>query len=94
MKYIMYWEYNPEDMENAVKKFKEYHKEREKNPEKYQEYLSPAYAFAGQTKGFALVEATPKQINNVAIYWAPLLHLKYKPIVQLSTFNEEIMKFI
>ena len=92
MKYIAYWEFCPEDMEKAVTKFVEYQKEQEKNPGKYQEYLYPPQAFAGQTKGFSIVEATPEQINNVTMYWTPILQFKYKPIGKAGTFVEQYLK--
>ena len=92
LKYLTYWEFCPEDMEKITKKFAEYQKELENNPGKYQEYLYPPQKFAGQTKGFSIVEATPEQINNVSIYFTPLLKLKYKPIEDLAKFVEQYMK--
>ena len=92
MKYLVYWEFCPENLEKVIKKFVEYQKEHEKNPGKYQEYLYPPQAFAGQTKGFSIVEATPEQINNVAMYWTPLLTFKYKPIGDSAKFVEQYMK--
>ena len=92
MKYIVYWEFCPENLDKVVKKFVDYQKEHEKNPGKYQEYLYPPHAFAGQTKGFSIVEATPEQINNVGIYWTPLLMFTYKPIGESAKFVEQYMK--
>jgi hypothetical protein len=92
VKYLVYWEFCPENLEKVIKKFVEYQKEHEKNPGKYQEYLYPPHAFAGQTKGFSIVEATPEQINNVGIYWTPLLTFKYKPIGESAKFIEQYMK--
>ena len=79
-------------MEKITKKFAEYQKELENNPGKYQEYLYPPHGFAGQTSGFSIVEATPEQINNVSIYWTPILKLKYKPIVEAATFVKQYME--
>jgi hypothetical protein len=92
LKYIVYWEFCQEDLEKVVNKFVKYQKEHEKNPGKYQEYLYPPHAFVGQTKGFSIVEATPEQINNVAIYWTPELTFKYKAIDQSSNFVEQYLK--
>ena len=74
------------------KKMTEYRKEHEENPGKFQEYLYPPQKFAGQTKGFSIVEATPEQINNVSIYFTELVKLKYKPIEDLAKFVEQYMK--
>jgi hypothetical protein len=93
VKYLVLWEFCPEDMEKVFKKFGEYMKEHEEKPGKYQEYLYPTQKFAGQTKGFSIVEATPEQINNVSIYFTGLAKLKYKPIEDLAKFVEQYMKF-
>jgi hypothetical protein len=79
MKYIVFWEFCPEDTKTVFKKFGEYMADHEKNPGKYQEYLYPPH-FMGQTNGFSIVEGTAEQVNNVIIYWTPLLKMKYKPI--------------
>jgi hypothetical protein len=92
VKYLTFWEFSPEDMDKAVKKFGEYQKELEKNPEKYQTYIFPPHGFAGKTNGFSVVEATPEQINNVAIFWTPILKLTYKPIIQAAAFVEQYLK--
>jgi hypothetical protein len=92
VKYLVSWEFHPEDMEKVFNKFGEYMKDHEKNPGKYQEYLYPSHGFAGQSKGFSLVEATPEQINNVIIDWTPLMKLKYNPIVEASKLVEQFMK--
>ena len=91
MKYIVFWEFCPEDMDKAAKKFVEYMQEHEKKPEKYQKYLYPPQ-FIGQTNGVSLVEGTPEQINNVMIYWTPLLKMKYKPIREAAKYVEQYMK--
>ena len=84
MKYIVFWEFSPDDWEKIVPKFQEYMKDHEENPGKYQEYLLGGHAFAGQTKGFSVVEATPEQISNVFLFWRSLLHLKYVPIEEIT----------
>lgn len=91
VKYISYWEFCPEDMEKVFKKFGEYVKEHEANPGKYQKYLFPPH-FTGQTKGFSIVEGTPEQINNVLIYWTPLLKIKAKPIRDTATYVKQYME--
>ena len=91
MKYIAYSKFCPEDMEKVVKKFGEYKKEHEENPGKYQEYLFPPH-FTGQTKGFSIVEGTPEQINNVLIFWTPLIKFKYIPIRKAAKYFEQYMK--
>ena len=91
VRYIVYWEFCVEDMDKVFNKFGEYMKEHEENPGKYQEYLYPPH-FIGQTKGFSIVEGTPEQVNNVLIYWTPLLKLKYKPIREAAKYVEQYMK--
>ena len=84
MKYLVNREFRPENMEKVFNKFGEYLKDHEKNPGKYPEFLWPCHAFAGQSKGFSLVEATPEQINNEIFYWNPLLKLNFNPIIEVS----------
>ena len=84
MKYIVFWEFCPDDWEKIIPKFQEYTKDHEENPGKYQEYLVGGHAFAGQTKGFSVAEATPEQITNVFLFWRGLLKLKYQPIREVA----------
>ena len=92
MKYLTFWEFSPEDMDKVIKKFAEYQKELEKNPDKYQTYIYPPHAFGGETKGFSIVEATPEQMVENVLYWTPLLRMKYKAIVASAKIAQQYLK--
>ena len=92
MKYIVFWEFCPEDLDKVAKKFVELPEMRKKNPGKYPEYIFPPHTIGGQPKGFSVVEATPEQIVTGVSYWRPELKLKYMPIIESAKFIEHYMK--
>ncbi|MHA2369571.1 MAG: DUF3303 domain-containing protein [Candidatus Hodarchaeales archaeon] len=83
MKYILFWEIKPEDMEKAVKKYLEL-------PEEYAvTVISENYTFAGQSKGFQLMETDdPERIIRTTLYYTPELKLKLMPIIEASKVVE------
>jgi hypothetical protein len=92
LKYIVFWEFCPEDMDKVIKKTVNIQQEAEKNPGKYPEYIFPPHSIGGQTKGFSVVEATPEQTVNGILYWHPELKLKYMPIYETAKITEQYMK--
>ena len=92
MKYIVFWEFSPEDMDKVVEKSVKAQEDAKKNPGKYPEYIFPPHAIGGQPKGFSLVEATPEQIVTGVTYWRPELKVKYMPIIESAKFIEQHMK--
>jgi hypothetical protein len=92
LKYIVFWEFCPEDMGKVIEKSVKAQKEAEKNPGKLPEYIMPPYSIGGQTKGFSVVEAEPEQIVNGVLFWHPELKLKYMPIIESGKFIEKYMK--
>ncbi len=89
MKYVVFWEFNPDDWDKIIEILPEYAKDTEENPGKYHEYLLAGHLFAGQTKGFSVVEATPEQISNVFLVFKSVLRIKFIPIVELSKVIEQ-----
>lgn len=83
MKYILFWEIKPEDLETSVKKYIEL-------PEEFAvTSISETYVFAGQTKGFQLVETDdPERMIKATLYYLPELKMKYVPIVEASKVVE------
>ena len=82
MKYLLYGEWNPEDSDKAVEKFKKIPAVREKFPELFPKILTGAYNFVGQTKGFAVYETdNPEQLQNLATYYMPYMKIKWIPII-------------
>ncbi len=83
MKYIVYWESQGEgrQLSETAQKLRE---DMKKNPDKYCQILFPSHLMVGERKGFYIVEATPDQMMNTALFYGPLLKLKFVPIVKSS----------
>jgi len=91
MKYMLYWEMCPEDIDKVIPLFQEMIKLRETKD--YPTALSPTYTFAGQTSGFTLYEVDdPQQITNFYFHYHPLLKMKWKPIEESTNTVATYMK--
>ena len=92
MKYIVFWEFCPEDIDKAVEKHQAFGKEVEKHPDKYPEILFPSHWMAGETKGFEVVEATSEQMTEDINAWMGILKQKYVPILEPAKVIESYLK--
>ena len=72
MKYIVFWEYDPKELDKAVKKLKEFREEIKKSPEKYAKPISPIYTMSIGFKGFQLFEAdNSEQLARMVLHYRP-----------------------
>ena len=72
MQYIVFWEYDPNELDSAVKKLIEFRKEIKKNPDKYAKPLTPNYTMSVGFKGFQLFEAdNPEQLARMVLHYRP-----------------------
>ncbi|MFW9953910.1 MAG: DUF3303 domain-containing protein [Candidatus Thorarchaeota archaeon] len=72
MKYIVFWEYDPNEIEKAVKKLKEFREEVKKEPALYAKPLTANYTMSVGFKGFQLFEAeTPEQLARMVLHYRP-----------------------
>jgi hypothetical protein len=88
MKFIVFREFDPDNIEKIRERGKEWFIELNRNPE---QYLRPmhlddgtaiAFTMIGQYKAFSLVEAdTSEQLQNAVSFWTPLLKFKFVPIL-------------
>lgn len=79
MKYILYWEIDPNRFDKAIEKLsKVVPDESGKFPKK----LSESYSLGGGFNGFRLVEATPEQQTNLMVNVMPEMLVKFVPIVE------------
>ena len=92
MKYVIFWETTPEDMEKCIEKFVKRQQMRNVNPEKYDMHLTTDYSIGGQLKGLRIVEATPEQVQENVVYWLPELKQKYMPLIEAAKIMEDYMK--
>lgn len=90
MKYIAFWEFNPEDFEKVIEKFMQIRAERNTGAKKYPKSLSAAFTMVGEPKGFQLFETDdPEQLVNLSLHYVPLVKFKFIPIIE-STKGVEI----
>ncbi|MCP8305079.1 MAG: hypothetical protein H3Z50_06420 [archaeon] len=93
MKFIAFWEFKPEDFDKVIEKYKQAMAEREKGSEKFPKFLFPPHSMGGEWKGFAIYEnATPEQLTNVALFFAPEEKVKFVPIFDSAKAVELYMK--
>ena len=79
MKYILYWEIDPDRLDEALVKLgRVVPDESGKFPKK----LSESYSLGGEFRGFRLVEATPEQQTNLMVNVAPEMLVNFVPIIE------------
>jgi hypothetical protein len=72
MKYIVFWEYEPKEIDKAVKKLRAFREEIKKEPEKFAKPITPNYTMSVGFKGFQLFEATdPEQLARMVLHYRP-----------------------
>ena len=72
MKYIIFWEYDPKEIDKSVKKLKEFREEVKKNPNLYAKPITPNYTMSVGFKGFQLFEVdNPEQLTRMVLHYRP-----------------------
>ena len=92
MKYIMFWEFCPENLDKVIKKSLKRTQNVEKNPEKYAKTLYPSHSLGGQTKGFSIVDATPEHVREIVLYYLPEMKVKFVPIIESASYIDDYQK--
>lgn len=86
MKYIVFWEYDPKDLDKAIEKLKEFRKKIKKAPEKYAKSISPNYTMSIGFKGFQLFEASnPEQLARMVLHYRPEVKFEIVHITEAKT---------
>ena len=86
MKFIMFWDYDPKNLELILKKKKQLVELRKENPEKYPEIVCGPFLYSGESKGLTIYNATnDEQIVNLHLYYQPELELVFMPVVEVDT---------
>ena len=91
MRFIVYWDFDAEDIDKVIAKNMQMGEIMEKDPERFGKFLFPPQATV-YTEGFTLVEATPEQIRNSTVFWFPELSMEYVPCGDVSDWIQEYMK--
>jgi hypothetical protein len=93
MKYAVFTEFDIKDRDKVVKRGSTMEEYRKKNPGKLPEQIFPGHNMAGETKGLAIVEATPEQLLELRYFWMPYLKIKAVPLLaQGGTIAEKYPK--
>ena len=93
MKYIAFFELDPEDFDKVIEKYRQVLAETEKGTEKYPKALSKPYGMGGEFKGFQLFETDdPEQMANIALHYAPEMKHKFVPIFEIAKVVELYQK--
>ncbi len=93
MKYIAFWEFNPEDMDTVLKKWMDFRAKSEKSPDDYPKSFSDSFSMAGQFKGFQLTEADdPEKLSKMVLHYMPELEFEIVPIFDAAKTAELYQK--
>ena len=80
MKYVMFWEYCPEDADKLVEKTMKQAELAKKEPEKWGKTLLAPHNY-GWCKGLTIVEADEEQLTRTLAFWFPELKMVFKPLI-------------
>jgi hypothetical protein len=93
MKYLVTFEYDPDDIPKLAKKAKTYDEDKEKNPEKYPYTIIPAHFIINGTKAFSILEVeNEKQMANKFAFMLPESSYTFLPIIDARTFLKQYME--
>ncbi|MCK5298293.1 MAG: hypothetical protein KAJ76_05265 [Candidatus Heimdallarchaeota archaeon] len=93
MHFVVFWEYDPDELENVIKRLKEFNKEIKKNPKKYPKMTFGPYLFAGESKGInACIIEDEEQPVNFHLYFQAELKMSFVPIVEVDTAFDLLSK--
>ena len=85
MKYIMFWEFDPEKREEVIKKLDAIRKEIKEKPEKYPKFISKNYAMIDGPEGFQIVETDdPEHLSRFVLHYMPEVRFRFAPIIEVS----------
>ncbi len=84
MKYIVFWEFKPEDGMKVSEIAQKLREAMKKTPEKYPKLLFPSHLMVGERKGFYIIEATAEQMMNTTLFYMQTMKFKFVPIVKSS----------
>ncbi len=85
MKYIMFWEFDPEKREDVIKKLEQMRKGIKDTPEKYPKFISKNYAMVDGPEGFQIVETDdPEHLSRFVLHYMPEVRFRFAPIIEVA----------
>ena len=89
MRFVGFWEFDPEDLDNIVEKSRQTTAEREDFPRSYPEIIFGPCLIGGVQKGFTVYEAEdPEQLANVSLRYMPEMRFRFIPIFETEMILE------
>ena len=78
MKYVWYWEFDPDDIESVLERSEKFEKLLKENPKVFPKLSEPILTGRGQ--GFRLIEVeNEEQLMNITAFWWPFEHWELVP---------------
>jgi len=85
MKYVLFWEFDPADMNTVIKKWEKVKDIEVENLES----ISPNYAIGGEFSGFQIFEAdNPDELLKYILHYAPEVKCRIDPIIEAEKVVE------
>ncbi len=85
MKYIMFWEFDPEKRDDVIKKLEQMRKGIKATPEKYPKFISKNYAMVDGPEGFQIVETDdPEHLSRFVLHYMPEVRFRFAPIIEVA----------
>jgi len=82
MKFIVFFEFRPEDFNKVIELNNTFVEKKKKEPERYPKVIFGPYLLGGEFKGFAVEEASDQeQITNDILHYAPTVKFKFVPLL-------------
>ncbi len=92
MRFIVFWEYLPETLDEVLKKLNKFEKEEAKNKEKYPTILTGPFLFTGESKGITICSAdNDEQIFSLYQYLHPELKMSFVPVMDTKEAKEFLL---
>ncbi len=86
MKYIVFWEYDPKDLTEVIKKLKEFRKKIKEDPDKYAKSICPNYTMSIGFSGFQMFETDdPEQLARMVLHYRPEVEFDIVHITETKT---------
>lgn len=96
MKFVGFYEMNPEDFAKVIPKFAAAHEARTTAPERFPKIVFDTHSFSGEGgkwKGMTIYEdPTEEQLSNLHIHYHPEVVFHFIPMIPASNFIQQFMK--
>ena len=91
MKFIAYWEFNPEDTDKVLSKYVKMAEIRKKPTDLYPKVLFPSH-YTGPSEGFLIVEGDEHQLANYTLFYFPEMRITYVPLIDAAEVIEKYQR--